>query len=134
MKAIKYIADFMLGYLFGTRRYRRRPDLFKRRIIITIHPWAIPLIALALGTSIAFSLNTTTNVICLIITFGVVFTGWRMRQQMQDLRFQVHEILNNLENHDLDEDIEQESDEPKPDRINLKRVNGKRNSRVSEPS
>jgi hypothetical protein len=129
VKALSYIADFMLGFLFGSRRRNRQTDLFRRKIVITVRWWEIIILLICIVPAVLFRLGPVTNVVCLAITFGVVFSGYRMRQSVQDLRYQVHKLLTNIENDELDEDpdfIEA------TERIPVKAINGKRNARVSE--
>jgi hypothetical protein len=121
--------DFSLGFMFGSRRRKLQPDLFKRRIVISISPWAVPLIALAIGTALIFKLTAFTNVICLAITFGCVFSAWRFRQQMRDLRYSMKHAQNGV-----DEDDEIEQYEDYIEKIPVKAINGSRNARVSERS
>jgi predicted component of type VI protein secretion system len=60
-----------------------------------------------------------------------------MKQQAQDLRYEVHRILTNIENQDIEEEkgyqdwTETEDGAPK---IGVKDLNGKRYSRISESS
>lgn len=108
-------------------RKRRRPtELFRRRIIITMHPWAVALLALGLAVAIVTRLDTVMNAISVasaLTALGVVLIA---RREVANLRHDYRRALVVMD--DDDEPLEHETEIPaKPIRL----VNGTSNSRIS---
>ena len=119
----------LLGYIFGKRRrYLGIPDAFRRKIVITIHPWAVPFICISVALPIVFSFTVVGDMVLLGIAATALVMVWRMAKIVQGIKYDVHHILNGIE-----DDLEAPVKEDKPERITLKRMNGQRSTRVSEP-
>jgi hypothetical protein len=133
---VKIVKDFMfatLGYMFGARRrHRRLPgDIFRRKIVITIPPWGVLVLSLAITLPLIFSFTIIASMVQLAITATALTIVWRMHRIMQNMRYEVHHVLNDIENeygYDGDE-IDTENTVPVT-RLNLKGVNGERSTRV----
>lgn len=108
----------------------RKATLFHRRIIVTVPPWAIWLIAAATflsGLARPIVLVTIISIITTVLSLGLVIIA---RRQVRALRHDVYEALHNIGNDDLE--LEDYDPEPPAEKIILKRMNGHRSSRVSE--
>jgi hypothetical protein len=107
------------------------PDLFRRRIIITMPPWAPYIIAGGVITSafIPAVLMMITEIVCVVATFLAVLFTLLVRKELREMRYNVHALLNDIDNDTLPENV---TDFPvkviPPGTIG--KVNGDRSSKV----
>jgi Ca2+/Na+ antiporter len=127
---VRFLKDLVfgiLGYMLGTRRRRHFADVFRRKIVITIHPWAIPFICLAIALPIVFSFTIISNMVMVALIATALILVWRMNRYVQQLRYDMHRILHDIGNEDLDEEVKEATE-----RISVKTINGQRSARVSK--
>jgi hypothetical protein len=108
----------------------RKSTLFRYRIIVTMPPWSVFLLAGAIALGLMARPMLLVTIISIITTALSLILVTVARRQVTALRYDVHEALNNIGNDDLV--LEDFDPDPEPERIVLKRMNGKRSSRVSE--
>jgi hypothetical protein len=137
---VKFVKDLFfagLGYMFGRRRRRLRMpgDVFRRKLVITIHPWGVPILALAVALPLVFKFSYIYNAIEVAIVATSIILVWRMSRIVNHMRAEMWHIL-----HGIDESVEDERyaawmDKPEEDsvpKVTLRKVNGQRNTRVSK--
>lgn len=112
-------------------RQLRRASIFKYRLVITMPPWAVFVMAGAIGLALLTKPLLVTNVVSIIIVIMALILIYVSRRQVRALRYEVHEALNNIGNEDLELDDFDPIDN-RPETIRLKKVNGRNSSRVSE--
>lgn len=137
MKLIKDVFFAGIGYLFGRRRRRRLRmpgDVFRRRLVITIHPWGVPILALAVALPLVFKFSYIYNAIEVAIVATSIVLVWRMSRIVNSLKYEVWHVLHNIDEDGEDDRyaawMDKQTDDV--DKINLKRVNGQRSARVSK--
>lgn len=109
----------------------RKTTLFHYRIVITLPPWGVLVMAGAVGVGLVSQPMLVTNIVSVAATGIAVVFCVVARRIVKALRFEVHEALNNIGSDEL----ELTDYEPKPETIRLKKMghtNGSRSSRVSE--
>lgn len=109
----------------------RKASIFKYRLVITMPPWGVLVMAGAIGIALVSQPMLVTNVVSIIITTMALILILVCRRQVRALRYDVHEALNNIGNDEL-ELGEFDTIDNSPETIRLKKVNGKRSARVSE--
>jgi hypothetical protein len=93
----------------------RRPSLFQRRIVITIPPWGVVVVAAAIAGAILDRFAMVTEIISVILCFISLVAVLTAQRIVKNLRYQVHAIITNQDNEDLNEEIEEpETSEPTP--------------------
>lgn len=138
MKFAKDLFFAALGYMFGKRRRLRAPgDVFRRKLVITIHPWGVPVLALAVALPLVFKFSYIYNAIEVAIVATSIILVWRMSRIVNHMRYEMWHILHGINESDEDDRYAAWMDKPTIDdddtpRITLKRMNGKRSARVSE--
>jgi hypothetical protein len=112
----------------------RRSTLFRYRIVITVPPWSVIVMASAIGFGLLTKPILATNIVSFVLVVASFICVWMSRRIVRGLRHDVHEALNNINNDDsgliLKTDEYDPEDEPKTFR--LKKVNDQRSARVSE--
>jgi hypothetical protein len=82
---------------------KRKPsNLFKTRIVIAVPPWGVFVVAGAIGVAIFDRLAFVTEVISLVAAILAISCAWVARRMVRDLRYQVHEVLNDIGNDELE--------------------------------
>jgi Mg2+/citrate symporter len=84
------------------RQIRIKQDpIFRKRIIITLPPWGVPIVAAAAGIALGVQLEFLYIVIMTILVF-IAFLGVAVEHRMvKELRYQIHNILYDIENEDM---------------------------------
>ena len=90
------------------RRIARKPDLFRHRIIIVIPPWGVVIVAGAIGIAIFDRLPVVTEAIAILAALLALGCAWTARRMVRDLRYQVHEVLNDIGNETIEPAAEAE--------------------------
>lgn len=136
MKLIKDLFFALLGYMFGSRRRRLRMagDVFRRKIVITIKPWAVPVLALAVALPLVFKFSYIYNAIEVATVATSIILVWRMSRIVNSLKYEVWHLLHGVSEDDEDDRYAAWMDKPDEgvEKVNLKRVNGQHSSRVSK--
>lgn len=111
----------------------RRSTLFRYRIVITIPPWTVFVMAGAIGFALLRTPQLVTSIVSFCLTVAAVLCVWIARKQVRALRYDVHGALNDINSvSDDDEELTHKLEDYDPETFHLKKVNGKRSSRVSE--
>jgi hypothetical protein len=126
-----------IGYVFGRRRRMRMPgDVFRRKIVITIHPWAVPVLVLAIALPLVFSFSIISNMVELAITATSLVITWRVIRISQHLQYRVHHILTGMSEEEDDAAYKTWLANMPPDDedkiMTLKKVNNHGSARVSK--
>ena len=102
------------------RYSNRMGDLFRRKIIFTVPPWGVPIIAGA----ILFGLVKTPMLVNSVVAFVLSCTALGLivvaRRQVRELRYAVHSALNDIENEDIESESVQSylTDIPEIEKVN----------------
>jgi hypothetical protein len=112
-------------------RLARRASIFKYKIVITLPPWGVLVMAGAIGIALLSGPMLVTNIVAITTTVVALTLVYVARKQVGALRHDVHEALNNINNDNL-ETLHEVPPVDGPEPIRLKRVNNYPNSRVSE--
>lgn len=106
----------------------KQDPIFRRRIIITLPPWGVPIVAAAAGIAIGVQLEFLYVVIMTILVVAA-FVGVTVEHRMvRDLRYMIHNILYDIENDDMTPSVQFEEFRTQPetlkDRISVTKSNG----------
>lgn len=137
MKLVKDVFFGAVGYMFGRRRRLRMPgDVFRRKLVITIHPWGVPVLALALALPLVFKFSYIVNAVELAVVATSIILVWRMSHIVNGLKYEVWHLLHGISEADEDDRYQAWMDKPADDipRVPLKRMNGQRSTRVPKSS
>jgi hypothetical protein len=80
----------------------RKRDIFTRRYIITMPPWAPWLVAIAIFAAIALKAEIIATAFCMVMALlSATFCriAW---YHMREVRIALHDALNDIDNDDLD--------------------------------
>ena len=88
---------------------RAQPDIFKRKIVITIPPWAIlPLTGgVIAGLAIPVSFHLMADVISTVLTALALIQMIVARRMLKRARWDIHRMLRDIGNEDIPEDAEE---------------------------
>jgi len=94
----------------------KRSDLFKRRIVITVPPWGVIVVAGAIGAAILDRFALVTEIASIVMVAVMLVFVLTAKRIVKELRYQVHDVINNIHNDDIDEEISEdaEANEPTP--------------------
>lgn len=106
-----------------TPRIKQEP-LFRRRILITIPPWGVPVIALGIGVGLWEQSQMLYEAICTILVASCLIGAAMMYTTVQEARHQIHNILHDMENENVEPpavEVKAESNGHSNARISVKR-------------
>lgn len=132
MKLAKDLFFGMLGYLFGRRRRLRMPgDVFRRKLVITVPRWGVPVIALAIALPLVVSFSYIANVVELVVVLACVITTMRLVRIVNGIKYEVRHIIHGIDEED-DGRYQSWMDKDEVPTLKLKRT--RHDGRVSKPS
>jgi signal transduction histidine kinase len=84
--------------------------------VITVPPWGVIVVAGAIGAAILDRFALVTEIASIIMVAVMLVFVLTARRIVKELRYQVHAIITNQDNEDVEEDIsdEVEAKEPTP--------------------
>ena len=110
---------------------QRKSTLFRYRIVVTMPPWGVLVMAGATGFVFLTRPMFATNVISIVLVVVGLILVIRSRAMVKALRHDVHEALNDIGNDELVLGSDYPADE-QTETIRLKRINNiNGSSRVS---
>ena len=138
MKFIKDLIFTGIGYMLGKRRRARAfGDVFRRKYVITIHPWGVPILALAVALPLVFKFSYIYNAIEVAIVATSIVLVWRMARIVNHMKYEMWHILHGMSDADEEDRYQawmdkQGAPDDNVETLPSKRINGQRSSRVSK--
>jgi hypothetical protein len=88
---------------------RIQPDLFLRKVVITISPWAVPVLAGGVigGIAIPVVFDRVVMVISFTITLFALIQILLARKMLKQARWDIHRMLRDIGNEDIPDDAEE---------------------------
>jgi hypothetical protein len=88
---------------------RAQPDIFKRKIVITIPPWAIPVLVGGVvgGIAIPVVFNRMMDAIAFTLTLLALAQMVMARKMLKRARWDIHRMLRDIGNDDIPDDAEE---------------------------
>jgi hypothetical protein len=122
-----------IGYLFGRRRKLRMPgDVFRRKLVITVPRWGVPVLALAVAIPLVVSFNYIANVVEVVVVLACVITTMRLVNIVNGIKYEVRHIIHGIDESEDDGRYAEWMDKPEGvPTLNLKR-SGNGSKRVSK--
>jgi hypothetical protein len=133
VKLAKDLFFAALGYLFGRRRHLRMPgDVFRRKLVITVPRWGVPIIALAVAIPLVVNITYIANVVEVVVVLTCVTVTMRLVRIVNGIKYEVRHILHGIDESEDDERYAAWMDKPEGvPTLNLKRA-GNGSKRVSK--
>jgi len=107
----------------ASRRTGRIPELFQRRLVITLPRWSPLVIAGGVAFGLVDAFTVMTSIVCAISTVVALIAVVRAQKIVWRLRAQVHSVLNDIDNEDMPVTSIYSDDTP-PQRVRFTNVNG----------
>lgn len=94
---------------------RRKTNLFNKRIVISLPPWGVAVVAGVSALAIFDNFTVVTNAVALLMTALSVVFMFTARRMLRGMRYQIHHILNDIGNDELtDEEAAEPQDNVAP--------------------
>lgn len=88
---------------------RIEPDIFRRKIVITVPPWAILPLAggVAVGLIIPVSFHLMADIVSVVLTALALIQMIVARRMLKAARWDIHRMLRDIGNEDIPDDAEE---------------------------